>query len=295
MQGVKYRDDIHQYSSREGVVYTSVTTLKGLYCNKFEDLQDFWAVYKGVQRALGSAYAEKKAMSGYYMSKGGDFKELALQSEIQKYSPLAIIAQEKGIDLREIAKDNPLFFAKWKKEADYANARGTRYHDKKEKEALDSGFDSIDGLKANVQYKYSFDLAELTDGFHVEVLLYNHHYQIAGRADKLIIESDIVDDRWMIWDDYKTSKKIDTSNSFQKMKYPLNHLDDCNFIHYAIQINTYEWLLKQFGYKTRKRRITWVRLDENENEIGSIPMVIPDLQREVQLMLDHHYEIRVKK
>jgi hypothetical protein len=293
MQGVRYKDLGHEYSNREGKVYISVTTLKGLYCNKFEDLQDFWAVYKGIQAKLGPGYAEKSKMSGYYMRKGGNFKNLALQSDIQKYAPLTIIAQENKIDILEIAKNNPFFFDKWKQQADYANARGTRYHDKKELEALESGYDIIDGIKAPVQYKYSFDLSELTDGFHVEVLLYNHHYQVAGRADKLIIETDIIGDRWMIWDDYKTNKKIDTTNGFQKMKYPLNHLDDCNFIHYAIQINTYEWLLKQFGYKTKSRRITWVRLNEREEEIGSIPMVIPDLQKEVQAMLDHHYQTRI--
>lgn len=295
LEGIKYRDDIHQYSSRDGLIYTSVTTLKGLYCNKFEDLKDFWALYKGVQKALGLAFAFKSAMSGLYMSNGGTFKELANQSEIVRLKPLVIIAQKFGLDLQKIASNNGAFFSSWKAQADYANARGTRYHDKKEKEAYDSGTDSIGDRKAAVQYSYSFDLSELEDGFHSEVLLYNHHYQIAGRADKLIIDTDIFGDRWMDWDDYKTSKKIDTTNSFQKMKYPINHLDDCNFIHYALQINIYEWLLKQFGYSTRSRRITWVILDDEENEIKSVPMVIPNLQKEVQLILDHHYETRIKK
>ena len=294
LEGIKYRDDIHEYTNRSNKKYISVTTLKGLYCNKFEDLKDFWGLYKGIQAALGVRYAEKKAMSGLYMNKGGNFKELGQQGELERLKPLVLIGIQFGLDLPSIAKTNNTRFDLWKGMADYANARGTRYHDMKEAEALKSGFDRVGDTIAAVQYKYSFNLAELEDGFHSEVMLYNHHYEVAGRADKLILETDVLRDRWMLWDDYKTNKKIDTTNPFQKMKYPLNHLDDCNFIHYAIQINTYEWLLKQFGFKTKHRRITWVILDDNEQVVKEVPMIIPNLQKEVQLMLDHHYDTRVK-
>lgn len=295
LEGIKYRDDIHQYSNRDNKVYISATTLLGLYKNKFEDLKDFWAFYKGVQKALGRNYEERSAMSGLYMRNGGKFKDLNLQSDIVRLEPLVKICTQFDISTKAVLGQRPELFSQWKAAADYACARGTRYHDKKEKEALESGFDSINGIIAPTQYKYTFDLSELTDGFHSELMLYNHEYEIAGRADKVIIETDLFGDRWMLWDDYKTNKKISMTNAFTRMKYPIQHLDDCNGIHYALQINLYEWMLKQFGYKTKHRKITWVILNEVEESVKEIDMIIPDLQKEVVAMVNHYKETVLKK
>lgn len=31
------------------------------------------------------------------------------------------------------------------------------------------------------------------------------------------------------------------------MKYPLNHLDDCNLQHYTMQLSTYAWMLQKIN------------------------------------------------
>ena len=37
------------------------------------------------------------------------------------------------------------------------------------------------------------------------------------------------------------------SKTTQKMRYPLNNLDDINFNHYALQLSTYAWMLQQLN------------------------------------------------
>ena len=47
--------------------------------------------------------------------------------------------------------------------------------------------------------------------------------------------------------DFKTNSKITTENRFQKMFAPFESYDDCNFIHYSIQVSLYSLILKERG------------------------------------------------
>jgi hypothetical protein len=44
--------------------------------------------------------------------------------------------------------------------------------------------------------------------------------------------------------DWKRTKAIKTENSYQKGLAPLDHLDDCNYWHYTLQLNVYRWILE---------------------------------------------------
>lgn len=53
---------------------------------------------------------------------------------------------------------------------------------------------------------------------------------------------------------HNTNKKIDQKSGFDssikgnaKMKYPLNNLMDCNFLHYTLQLSTYAWMIKKLN------------------------------------------------
>lgn len=47
---------------------------------------------------------------------------------------------------------------------------------------------------------------------------------------------------------HNTNKEIKMSNKYQSMLPPVNHLDDCNYIHYNLQLSLYSYMLEQFGY-----------------------------------------------
>jgi hypothetical protein len=45
--------------------------------------------------------------------------------------------------------------------------------------------------------------------------------------------------------DWKRSKKIDMTNRYKRMASPLQDLEDCNYIHYSLQLNSYKKLLEK--------------------------------------------------
>lgn len=69
---------------------------------------------------------------------------------------------------------------------------------------------------------------------------------------------------------HNTNKKIDTKSFFdkklkrsQKMKYPLNQLDDCNFMHYTLQLSTYAWMVKQINPNFNIKDLILIHYDHN--------------------------------
>lgn len=276
---VKFRESDHSYTNREGKRYTSVTTLLGMYKNKYNE--DFWTLYKAIQYKLGISEEEKKKMSKLYTSYGGNWNNTP-------YEPLYIIAARNSIDVDSLIGDKKEIADTWRKNSKESCERGTRFHQKMENEVYETGKGDIKGEEAQTVFSYSLDLTKLQDGFHAEVLLYNHFYEVAGQMDKLIISS-VFNDRYAKADDWKTNKQISTINPVgNMMKYPLHHLQDCNYIHYAIQINTYLWLLAQFGFTPMfPSQFTHVLLNKEEKEIGRKTYILPNLQIEVKNMLDH--------
>lgn len=72
---------------------------------------------------------------------------------------------------------------------------------------------------------------------------------------------------------HNTNKKIDlksgyntTTKSNAKMQYPLNNLDDCNYIHYSLQLSTYAWMLQKLNPDFIIKDLILVHFDHNDNQ-----------------------------
>ena len=78
----------------------------------------------------------------------------------------------------------------------------------------------------------------------VEPIAYDLERGLAGQVD---LVGDTSKGRFIF--DYKTNEEIKRKNFFQRMKKPFEYLDDCNFNHYALQLNIYRELLKNQGVK----------------------------------------------
>lgn len=93
-----------------------------------------------------------------------------------------------------------------------------------------------------------------------ELCLYADDFEVAGTADKVLLRPttrntiDIVD--------YKTniSKGIQyTSKHKMWMKPPFDHLEDCNFNHYALQLSMYAFMIEhQYGYKVGSLKLLFI-------------------------------------
>lgn len=191
--------------------------------------------------------------------------------------------------------------AEWDKAGSDAILKGTFYHKIKEEELINQEFLDIDGdnhdifkpiWNGKIKVHHS---QKLEPGIYPELIVWSDKYKIAGQADKVIITKK----GKINISDYKTSKEIKKQSypnwdgSAQMMKFPLNGLEDCNFSHYALQLNLYAFLIKQHNRNLTigKLEIEHVIGDYKDGEFSLKEVKIykvPNLQKEIKLVLEYH-------
>lgn len=97
---------------------------------------------------------------------------------------------------------------------------------------------------------------KLTEGVYPEHLMYLKSAGICGQSDRVEIIKNFID----VFD-HKTNKKLEFEgfknrmNQAKKMLGVLSHLDDCNFIHYSIQLSLYMYMIRKHNYTLKPRRL----------------------------------------
>ena len=86
--------------------------------------------------------------------------------------------------------------------------------------------------------------------------------------------------RYVYIDDYKTNEKIPKKNEFQTFKRPLQHLDDCKWNFYKLQLTMYGVLLELAGYEVVHTQLTHV------TPFGEFPEHFDMMRKEVYTILD---------
>jgi len=254
-----YFDPIkHRYTDQFGIPYRSVTQLIHLYVEPFDE--EYWSLYKALGNLVGFEDNQKKEWSSFAKSLGFSFKEKTKE-----------VIFELGGKLNKSVED--IYFkaeikkTEWKEKNRKALEKGTNYHNQKEEEDRKKYENWKDYTGHDLTYP------NLISNVYPELRLYNHKYQLAGTADRVIIQDKIVE-----IEDYKTNESLSFSNFHAKMKYPLDFLDDCNGSHYTIQLNLYAYMLNELGYDTKALRLIY---KEKPIEIELMPKTIQELL--------HHY------
>jgi len=138
----------------------------------------------------------------------------------------------------------------WDKSNSVAIEVGSWYHNQREEDLLSCSTIRRLGIDLNIVkpiedngIKVAPD-QNLTPGIYPEHMVFLKSAGICGQADRVEVVQDVID----IYD-YKTNKEI-KKQSFtnwegvsEKMLHPIDHLDDCNFIHYAIQLSIYLYIM----------------------------------------------------
>ena len=138
-----------------------------------------------------------------------------------------------GMDPDELIK-------KWEATAQY----GTKVH--KEIESYILNNKPPDDIKAErgVEWikKYIDDSNKV---IYPEIIVFNKELRIAGSIDIIIYDKAL--DQYEIVD-WKTSKKIDMTSYNNKMgSHPISqHLMDCRFVHYSLQLSFYRYLIEEY-------------------------------------------------
>lgn len=249
--------------------YISVTTL----LHKFEPVKDWTEIATKYVKAR----TEERLI-----------EELTEKYSISKESLLAFF---KTLGKVETVKHL------WKLKNQQACEAGTELHLEKEKETLSQEEHFIaEGvfLPLGIDATNVEDLYQLPDGIYTELLVWDNFLAIAGQADKVIIQT-INNIRYVDIEDYKTNEEIKQWNYIDRnnkkiinenLLFPLDHLCNCNYWLYQLQLNMYGWLLEQFGFKFRGGKIIHVKDDNKEydllnlqNEINNIITVYQDAKR----------------
>jgi len=147
----------------------------------------------------------------------------------------------------------------WDENRDKAARHGTRIHNALEKYgqtfSVEEGDRDLEEMVKMVYRDYvDYDLS------YDELCLYSKKYMVAGTADKILIP----DKKNGLFDvaDYKTniSKGIEYCSKDGRMLYaPVDHLSDCNYNKYALQLSIYAYMFECLtGMTCRKMWITFI-------------------------------------
>jgi ATP-dependent exoDNAse (exonuclease V) beta subunit len=80
--------------------------------------------------------------------------------------------------------------------------------------------------------------------YRTEWEVWSEEYRLTGSIDMIFYRKS--DNSYVVYD-WKRSKQIKTTNEFGgRGFYPLDHLPDCNYWHYTLQLNVYRWFLETY-------------------------------------------------
>ena len=110
-----------------------------------------------------------------------------------------------------------------------------------------------------------------------ELRVHSEELMIAGTIDVVLETPEGV----MLFD-WKTTSNLRMNNSFRQAKEPIEHLDDCNYVKFLLQLNLYKLLFER-TYGKKVTGMGFVKL-ARKGEFQYFPA--EDLTLEVDLMLD---------
>ena len=159
-------------------------------------------------------------------------------------------------------------------------------HESKEiLEKYKASLNEIAANKCNVFDKfYNENIVNKLEFLTREQMLHDETKGVVGRFDAMFLKNDVrtpgVQNLLLI--DWKNTEKIETSNSYSKLKGPLYKYDDCELNRYTIQLYIYVYILRKVY------RLTDVRIIPLLVQIGTAAYVIyaPQIPYSDELVCD---------
>jgi hypothetical protein len=193
--------------------------------------------------------------------------------------------------------------ALWAEKNDAGNRRGNAFHKAKEDLINGSGVVVFKNQIHFARNQEFFDPSDLAPGVYTELRLSNEAYGIAGTSDIVIVRASKVvtsihqAEKIVDLDDHKTNEQIhvesyyfERSKQHKMMKYPLDHLMDCNLVHYNLQLSIYAYMLEMMGYTVGDLQITHYGHPNPITKKEPEPVVYPlgYMKKEVLMMFNYY-------
>ena len=173
--------------------------------------------------------------------------------------------------------------ASWSKLGKVASIRGTLMH--YQIEQYFNGRPPADPLSPEMRQFLDFEAQEIRgkglSPFRTEMSIFHCGLSIAGQCDMLCKAPD----GGLFLLDWKRCKSVDME-SFrgERMKSPLDHLDHCKFIGYALQLNLYRFILEsEYGVIVCGMALGVFHPQRSEYQF----LPVPKMDREISLIVSH--------
>ena len=170
----------------------------------------------------------------------------------------------------------------WRSNGEVQSARGTlmHYHIEQFFNAATIAEPHSPEFQQFLAFERDFMRARGLRPHRTEMSLFHCGLAIAGQCDLLCVD---MTGRVVILD-WKRSKEIRVSNRFGKMLTPLQHLDDCNYWLYGLQLNIYKYILTtEYGLDVSEMFLGVF----HPTQSGPRAVQVPEMSREIDLVLEH--------
>lgn len=291
--------DDYDYISASGVIKLLKQKYDSLYWSKYK-AYEFYFYKKHINPDIHiDEYLDTKPIEAKKYFKNYTRGYVKLDHKL--FQHLRMYGDENKVD-----KIQKYILESWKKLNLLSLDKGHDYHDKREQKALSVEFcknpftDNIIPIIVNNEWistttkRRIVNLEKLEPGFYPEFII--NYDCFCGQADKVWFE--LLDDgRMGFWiDDYKTNIKLDFNNPYDMMLYPVNHLEDCNWNHYRIQLSFYIWILEQYGYVYMGSKITHcIQNNDNPDKWQKISYPFKYLKYEIENVVNYIKENSLHK
>ncbi len=274
---IAFEEEAHIYYdvTQPDQKFISVTTLIHSFTNPFD--QEFWSAYKALEKILSKEdWAIEK-------------KSLLATKKFDK-----VLLEMYDISENDFNREQQAILDAWYEENKKSCDRGTKIHAELENSLYGKRRD-IDLAKYQIGGKFEcikdHNELDLEYGVYPEYLIHrvseDGKLRIAGQIDLLVKKGNKI-----IIADYKTNKEIKTKSfydknkkSSEKMKYPLNNIDDVNYWHYTLQLSTYAWMIQKLNPEFEIEDLVMIHFDHNDN---MTVYHLPYLKEEVIKMLAYY-------
>jgi len=186
----------------------------------------------------------------------------------------AKVAEDTGVTKAEAQKD---ILSSWDETRESSIVRGHYVHDSLERYLTDGSFDK----EMEPAVKVLGNILKEYTRFYPEQLLYSHKYKVAGRCDLILQRQksksspvfDIIDyksneSKGIVFDSINR-KNVAIRHNNKYFLHPLEHLEECNYTEYALQLSIYAFLvMERLGFRIGKLNIMFI-----DNDF--IPHIIP--------------------
>lgn len=187
-----------------------------------------------------------------YTLEGIDNKPTSVTTLIHQYFPefnddlviTKMMASPKWKDSKYFGKTPEQIKQEWKDKSNEASKAGTLMH-KSIEDTLNGVVVTNDTVEYQMFLKFWSDIQHQYPDWEVdrtEWLIYDNSGKVAGSID-CILRNKTNPDQIMVLD-WKRSKEIKYTNKFAKGTGLFANLDDCNYVHYSLQLNIYRHILE---------------------------------------------------